>query len=443
MIAVIIQPIQLKTQFNPVGLSSAARVCKCDRVQSALNEWRHHPLLPIAAAAGYATSVLHVYGLGPYIAPISHSFGWSRTQITAGLTLATLLQCLGNIPIGMMVDRLGARPLGLLGALLFPAAFALLGTATGGRANWYLLWGLMALAALSVQSTIWTSTLASVFSASRGLALAVALCGTSVAAALYPWLGSKLIASYGWQHALMLQALIWAAVSFPLIALFFREAPEARPGTDKESSSEQRTKPGGVSFREGLRSSIYQRLLLASLLYTVILLALVVHFIPLLTGSGIAPAQAAGAAAMMGLFSLVGRIGTGVLLDRVSASLVGAATFLLPVVGCLALITTGTSGRGALLAAMMIGLTLGAETDVIVYLTTRHFGLRNFGALYGGLLIALSVGSALGPLGAARVFDLYGSYAPFLWAGVACMLAGSLCLVSLPQPPPIDGNGEL
>jgi MFS family permease len=105
--------------------------------QSALGEWRRHPLLPIAAALGYATSVLHVYGLGPYIEPISREFGWSRTQTTAGLTLATLLQCLGSIPVGMAVDRLGARPLGLVGALLLPAAFALLSTATGGKANWY------------------------------------------------------------------------------------------------------------------------------------------------------------------------------------------------------------------------------------------------------------------------------------------------------------------
>jgi MFS family permease len=144
----------------------------------------------------------------------------------------------------------------------------------------------------------------------------------------------------------------------------------------------------------------------------------------------------------MGLFSLAGRIGTGLLLDRYRGSLVGAGAFALATVGCLTLIATGTSSRGALLAAMLMGLTLGAETDVIVYLATRHFGLRNFGALYGGLLIALSVGTATGPLTAARVFDVYGSYTPFLWLGVACMLVSSLSLASLPQPPPNPANGH-
>lgn len=72
--------------------------------------------------------------------------------------------------------------------------------------------------------------------------------------------------------------------------------------------------------------------------------------------------------------------------------------------------------------------------DVIVYLTTRHFGLMSFGGLYGGLLTALSIGTATGPLGAAAVFDRYGSYAPFLWLTIAFMIASSVALWSLPAP---------
>jgi hypothetical protein len=51
----------------------------------------------------------------------------------------------------------------LIGVLTTSGAFALIGTATGGDHNWYLLWGLLALAALPAQSTIWTSAVASWF----------------------------------------------------------------------------------------------------------------------------------------------------------------------------------------------------------------------------------------------------------------------------------------
>jgi len=95
---------------------------------------------------------------------------------------------------------------------------------------------------------------------------------------------------------------------------------------------------------------------------------------------------------------------------------------------------SGSSIAGAAAAAALIGLTLGAEVDVIVYLTTKHFGLKNFGALYGGLLAALSVGAATGPLGASVIFDAYGEYSPFLWIVVGFMVASSLALASLPRP---------
>ena len=152
----------------------------------ARQEWRAGFKLPVAAALGYATSVIHIYGLGAYIRPISETFGWSVTQTTAGLTIATLIQAVFGIPIGILVDKVGPRLLGVIGIITTLSAFALLGTATGTVANWYLLWIVMACATLPVQATIWTSAVASRFEASRGLAFAVTLCGASVAAALFP-----------------------------------------------------------------------------------------------------------------------------------------------------------------------------------------------------------------------------------------------------------------
>jgi MFS family permease len=402
-------------------------------ITSAAAEWRAHYMLPVAAALGYATSVIHIYGLSPYIVPISEEFGWSRTQTTAGLALATLIQAVFSIPIGMIVDRMGPRYFGLFGIVLTAAAFALLGTASGSAANWYVLWGVMAIATLPVQATIWTSSVATRFEASRGLAFAVTLCGASVAAAAFPTLGTKLITAYGWRGAFAAQAAIWVVIAFPVIFLFFRGA------RDKPTRKNAAEAPGerhalGVGFVEGLKSSIYLRLLLASLLFTFTIVALLVHFIPILTGSGFDKTIAAWIAGLIGIFSIVGRLTTGVLLDRFRGSLVGAGVFLLPAAGCLLLLATGNSAAGATVAACLIGLTLGAEVDVIVYLTTRHFGLRSFGALYGGLLAALSVGTATGPLGASYVFDRFGNYSPFLWLTIAFMVASSIALASLPRP---------
>jgi MFS family permease len=401
-----------------------------------LAEWRGHFMLPVAAALGYATSVIHIYGLGPYIQPIAQSFGWSRTQVTAGLTIATLVQALMSVPVGLAVDRLGPRVLGVVGVVCSAAAFALIGTATGSATNWYLLWLVMAVATLPVQATIWTSAVASRFVTSRGLALAVTLCGASIAQALFPYLGARLIAAFGWQQAMAVQALVWIAIAFPVILRFFRSAHE--PG----AAGAARPALAGASFAEGLRSTVYARLFLTGLMLTFAMVALSIHFVPVLTARGATPTGAAAIASLIGLASLAGRLGTGFLIDRFPAHVVGAGVFLMPAAGALLLLYSGAEGAGPMVAAALIGLTLGAEIDVLVFVLTRHFGLRAFGALYGALLIALSLGTAIGPLVAARVFDRSGSYDPFLWVVVGLMLASSAALFSLPRPPE-SGVGAL
>ena len=393
-------------------------------------EWRRHPMLPVAAALGYATSVIHIYGLGPYIQPMATSFGWSRTQVTVGVTLATLVQALMSIPVGLAVDRFGPRALGLPGVGLSAAAFALSGTANGNPMQWYLLWLLMALATLPVQATVWTSAVASRFTASRGLAFAVTLCGASVAQALFPYLGARLIAAFGWQRAMAWQAGIWIVIAFPMILLCFRGARDGRAARQAAAPV-----PDGPSFAQGIRSTVYLRLFATCLMLTFAMVALSIHFVPVLTARGATATGAAGVASLIGLSSIVGRLGTGLLIDRFPAHLVGSGVFLLPAAGALVLLASGPTGAGPMVAAALIGLTLGAEIDVIVYILTWHFGLRAFGALYGALLIALSLGTAIGPLVAARVFDQAGSYDPFLKLTVALMLASSAALFSLPARP--------
>src|SRR5512139_2327697 len=108
--------------------------------KNAAAEWRNFWLLPFAAALGYSTSVVHVYSMGPFIEPLQQAFGWSRAQISIGLTISSFISAIFCIPIGMLIDRIGPRRVGLVGVLLMSGALALLGTTTGTTANWVALW---------------------------------------------------------------------------------------------------------------------------------------------------------------------------------------------------------------------------------------------------------------------------------------------------------------
>jgi predicted MFS family arabinose efflux permease len=399
---------------------------------SARAEWRSFWFLPVAAALGYSTAVLHTYGIGPFMTPIAQEFGWSRAQLSIGITIAGLAGAIFSVPIGLLVDRLGPRVVGLIGVILMTGAFALLGTATDDTTNWLVLWSVIAFANLWLQATVWTSAVASRFETSRGLAFAVTLSGASIAATVFPILGTWLIGNYGWRTAFMAMGGIWAVVVFPIMLLFFRGARDQGP--KKQAAPIDNSTIPGMSVAEGLRTPAFYKLLIASGLFTFTALGIIVHFVPILTDTGTSQLAAASIASLVGIFSIFGRLGTGLLLDRFPAHWVGAAVFVLPIVACALLLHDGANPLSQSIAAAIFGLTVGAEVDVIAYLVSRHFGLKNFGVFSGAMIGALALGVAFGPLGAGAAFDRYGSYAQFLMLTMAFMAVSSLALASLGQP---------
>jgi len=399
---------------------------------SAATEWRSHWTLPIAAAIGYSTAVLHTYAIGPFFEPLQQEFGWSRAQLSAGITITGLAGAAFAVPIGLLVDRLGPRLVGLIGVILMTGAFALLGTATGDTANWLLLWCVVAFANLWLQATVWTSAVASRFETSRGLAFAVTLSGASVAATVFPLLATSLIGAHGWRTAFMAMGGLWAALVFPIMLLFFRGAHDN--GAKARAASKVASTAPGMSIGEGLRSPAFYKLVLASGLFTFTALGIIVHFVPILTDRGADPLAAAGIAALVGIFSIIGRLGTGLLLDRLPGQFVGAAVFVLPIIACALLFLDGGNPLSQAVAAAIFGLTIGAEVDVIAYLASRHFGLKNYGVFFGAMTGALALGVAFGPLAAGAAYDRYGSYAPYLVLTMIFMAVSSLALATLGRP---------
>ncbi len=406
--------------------------------KNALAEWRGYWFLPLVAALGYATAVLHIYSLGPFFVPITQEFGWTRAEFQFGLTTTTMISGIFCIPVGILVDRVGPRRLALIGVPLLSAGVALLSLATGELGNWIFLWGVIAIGTFFAQATVWTSAVATRFKSGRGMAFGVTLAGASLAQIVFPLMATELIAAFGWRNAFAAMGGLWAALVFPMLLLLFHGARDKtrKPAAPTPEAARAMT---GLSIAEALRSRALYILLLAGGLFSFTILGAVIHFVPMLTDSGATPRAAAGMAAIIGVFSIIGRLGTGFLLDHFKAHLVGAVAFLIPVAACALLLLDGANPISQSAAAAIIGLTLGSEVDVIAYLAARHFGLRNFGALYGALITALAIGTSLGPLVAAHVFDKYASYDPFLMLMMALTTISAVALVSLGSPKALQG----
>jgi MFS family permease len=155
------------------------------------------------------------------------------------------------------------------------------------------------------------------------------------------------------------------------------------------------------------------------------------HIVPLLTDRGFTPVAATGIFGVMGLATLAGRPFVGLLLDRFFAPRVAAAFFVAPLAGLSLLV--GGSGLESAMGAALLGLALGAEIDLIAFLTTRYLGQRAFGEIYGLLFTAFVLGSSVGQFVADVSFERLGSYMPS-FAGFGVALVAAIVLLNCLGP---------
>jgi hypothetical protein len=80
---------------------------------------------------------------------------------------------------------------------------------------------------------------------------------------------------------------------------------------------------------------------------------------------------------------------------------------------------------------LCLGSGLGLEVDAMGFLISRYFGLKSFGAIYGVLFAAFTVGVAIGPAAMGITFDRVHSYDPMLLIFFFLLLATSGILTSL------------
>jgi MFS family permease len=396
---------------------------------TASSEWRKHWTLVLAGMMGMSFYSVVTYSLGTFIEPLEKEFGWSRAEISGGLTIFTMTAMVGGPFIGALIDRFGTRRVAVPGLLLHAAAFAAFSLANGSIIGWLVLWGVLAAVALSTKSLIWSAAVSSTFSVSRSMALAVMLSGTALGQTLAPLTSHWLIDNYGWRQAYVGLGFGWGGLALLLVVLFFVDAREHQKRAGGAPGSAAML--GGLTVSEAIRDSRVLRIAVANLFVSLVGSGVSVHLVPILSATGIPRTSAVELAALAGIGGIVGKLLVGWLLDRVPGSLIPFVSFALPALGYFLLIDTFDSVPALMVGVVVIGFSGGAGLQATTYLISRYAGMRNFGKIFGTVGSMLMLGSSIGPLLAGTIYDVTGSYAPLLTGAVPVVLLCSLLFVGL------------
>jgi len=197
-----------------------------------------------------------------------------------------------------------------------------------------------------------------------------------------------------------------------------------------EVAAQEHADAVGLTASEAWRSTSFWLIVCAFFFVGATVQGCIVHTAAMLSDRGVTPQAAALGSSLLGAAVMIGRVGTGYLLDRLFATRVAACFFVCVAVG-VGLLLLGGAPRRAFLGAFLIGLGLGAEVDMIPYLVSRYFGLRWFAQIYSLVLATFILSGAVGPLLMGWSFDLTRSYRASLIAFLAATLFAALLITRL------------
>ncbi|MFP5071997.1 MFS transporter [Pseudonocardia nantongensis] len=367
--------------------------------------------------------VLTPYGI--LIKPIGDEFGWSRSTVTAALSLYALTAALVMPLMGGLLDRYGFRKVVIPGVVISGILLCLLAVAPASIVVWFVLMGLLGIVTTPQNGVPYYKLAAQWLDRRRGLAMGIIGTGGAVGIALVPHYVGALLQWVDWRLAFLGLGALLLVVVLPLAGTVLRE-PRHHELPQPEGRHEVGDVPG-MELREALRSPRFWQLFVAVLLMGSAIPGVMVQMTPLLTDRGVSVEAAIGIVSLMSVGTMLGRLVGGFVLDLVQAPLVAAIVFASPILGFL-LLANGGFGF-AVAGALLIGTALGAEGDIVSYMVSRYMGIKCFGQIYGIFMAVLAFGYAFGPFAFAVTYDVTGSYNPaFVAFGVGLAVSSALAL---------------
>ncbi len=398
----------MKTNSHPVDEESSTR----------------YPGWGVLAAAftgvmvSFAPIVPYTFSL--FLDPLHAAFGWKREAMSGAFALAAITVAFVSPLIGILLDRFPPRRTILPGILVFAIGLAALSRLTPHIVQFYATFFVIGLVANATAQFAYTRTILTWFTTHRGMALALLLTGSGIGSILIPPLTEWMIQHHGWRSAFLLLGGI-AILGFPLTAVLVRNRPEAAI-----VRSEHRADTG-VTVAAALRTAAFWILAFITILSAFSENGLVTNLASILTQHGVLAASAALALSVRGGAGIIGRLGVGFAIDRVSPERIQSLVLALATTGTLILAFAGSTWT-ALLGAAVLGVGLGSEADVGPYLLARYFGRRHFSVLYGLTWTAYAIGGATGPLWMGHWYDRAGAYLPRFIVYLAAVAFGAVIL---------------
>jgi len=363
-----------------------------------------------------------------FLLPLMREFVADRAALTGVYSTYMLFAGIMSPLAGIAFDRLGPRFCYCVGLALFGSAYALAGWL---NALWqlYLLVGVAGGVGAALIGMVPASGLANRWFRKRlasamGVLYAALGTGLLIIAPGTQWL----IERYGWRGAYHALGALLLALLPLVLALPWRRIA-AGPPERGDVEAERTTKDNVWTIGRALTTSAFWALFGVMFFTSVTTYAIGVQAVAYLVEIGFAPLAAASVYGLVGMISIVGMLGSGVLAERFGERPVATLSYSSTIVGIGMLALLQWHRAYVLVAAfvLLFGTMQGSSGPLVAVLSARNFSGGGLGSVYGTIMVGMGLGGAVGSWAVGTLHDLTRDYR----AGFMLAAASAACGLSL------------
>ena len=379
----------------------------------------------LGAVIGISVSLPSLtFSYGVFLSAFETNFGWSRADLSVVMSILGICVFVGAVPTGLLADRFGPRIVASTSLCLYALSLLVMPLIIRDVTTLWVGYGIVGLLGTGTLPAVMLKSVIATFDRQRGLAVGIAMSGMGIGAASMPFLASRVIDHWGlWAGYFGVGAVTFAGAIIVAICL-----PAGSGTKTAGSAGDLHEALPGMILAEAVKTSEFWLMSAISVFCILGISGISAHLVPLMRDHGISLSSAANLASALGLASIAGRLLTGLLLDRINGPSTGFFVVGLGAVGAAILIIFGADA--GIISAIFIGFALGAEVDLIAYFTSRYFGMRAHGTIFGWNYGMIALGGAAGPVITGLMYDSFGSYNKALIVMVSSLtLSSVLCLI--------------
>ena len=367
-----------------------------------------------------------LFALAVFLKPLEDSMGWARSSVSAIALMNWIAMGIGSFVSGYLSDRFGTRRVVLCGGLLVGGGLILSGRV---EALWqlYVTFGLLVGLGVSCFYVPLTVTAIRWFEDRRGLAASIVSSGNGLGTLALAPLSSWLINVYDWRTAFLILGEIALLVVISM-ALLLRPAPATAASAALAAAGGPGPSPSTL-----WTSWPFWAIALTHFACCAAHSGPIFHMVTHAMEQGVPALAAAGALGISGLTSILGRVGTGIIADRVGAKPTLIAGLILQAVTIFLYLFPSNPGTLYTLA-MIFGVGYGSVMPLYAVVTREYFGERAMGTAYGGVFFISSLGMGVGSYAGGIIHDVLGSYL-WLFLGSGAIATMAIVLAISLRPP--------